>query len=83
MSSVDYSLIRVELRYNIKDTIVALKKTNNREFVRTKEEVDREALLDKKPVIEGVSYVQNDEFFVVPKQEIYKPKIIARTIDRA
>ena len=73
---------RVELEYSIEDTIVVLKQTNNREFIRIKEEIDREALLEEKPVIDGISYAQNDEFFVVPNQKIDKPKTITRTIDR-
>ena len=73
---------RVELECGIKDAIAVLKQTGNREFIRIKEEIDREALLEKKPVIEGISYEQNDEFFVVPNQKIDKPKTITRTIDR-
>lgn len=72
---------RVELAYSDEDAIVMLKGEGRSKFVRTKEEVDRVALLEKKPVVEGISYVQNDEFFVVPNQKIDKPKTLTHAID--
>jgi phage host-nuclease inhibitor protein Gam len=72
---------RVELEHSSEDAIALLKKTKNWEFIRFKEEIDREALLETKPSIEGIVYKQNDEFFVVPNQKINKPKTITKIID--
>ena len=74
---------RVETVQSDEETIALLKRTDNAEFVRIIEEVDRQALLAKRPVIKGISYVQDDEFFVVPNQKCKKKKTFTHTIDRS
>ncbi len=73
---------RVELASSEEEVIVVLKGKNKAEFVRVKETLDRALLLEKKPCVEGISYVQNDEFFVVPVQKLEKPKTLTHAIDR-
>lgn len=73
---------RVETSGSDRETIAWLKETGNEKFVRIVEEVDRQALLAEKPVILGISYVQDDEFFVTPKQNAKKPKALTKAIDR-
>jgi len=73
---------RVEMRKDDEEMIKLFKRTGNAQFIRIKEEIDRQTLLAEKPVIPGVSYVQNDEFFVVPKQIGKKPKTLTKAIDR-
>ena len=73
---------RVETAQGDEETIVLLKSTGNVEFVRVIEEVDRQALLAKKPIVPGIAYVQDDEFFVVPKQKCKKKKTFTHAIDR-
>ncbi|NTW14371.1 MAG: hypothetical protein HGA31_05065 [Candidatus Moranbacteria bacterium] len=62
--------------------IAYLKKTGNERFIRTKEELDRRALLAEKPEIPGVSYVQREEFFVVPNRVSRFSKTFTHAIDR-
>ena len=73
---------RVETDRSDEETIALLKRTKNAEFVRIIEEVDRQALLAKRPVIAGITYVQDDEFFVVPNQKCKKKKTFTHAIDR-
>jgi len=73
---------RVEMRKDDDEMIKLFKRTGNAQFIRIKEEIDRQALLAEKPVISGVSYIQNDEFFVVPNQIGKKPKTLTKAIDR-
>lgn len=73
---------RVETEKSDEEIIALLKKLERFEYVRTKEEVDREALLAGRPIIDGISYEQHDEFFVVPKQACKKPKTFTHAIDR-
>jgi phage host-nuclease inhibitor protein Gam len=73
---------RVETKKSDEETIALLKDTGNAEFIRIIEEVDRQALLAKRPQIEGIAYVQDDEFFVVPKQKCKKKKTFTHAIDR-
>jgi phage host-nuclease inhibitor protein Gam len=49
------------------DIIASLKRKGLTEYIRTIEEVDREALLRDRPEVPGVSYSQRDEFFAKPK----------------
>lgn len=44
-----------------------VKALNLSQYIRTKEELDKEALLRDKPEIAGVKYTQREEFFVDPK----------------
>lgn len=64
------------------ELIAFLKSTGYKNFVRIIEEIDRKALLAERPVICGISYVQTDEFFVVPNQACEKKKTLTHTIDR-
>jgi len=73
---------RVETAQSDEETIALLKSTGNVEFVRVIEEVDRQALLAKKPIVPGITYAQSDEFFVVPAQKAKKPKTFTHAIDR-
>lgn len=73
---------RVETEGSDEEIIALLKQTGNGEFIRILEEVDRQALLVKKPIIKGISYAQDDEFFVVPKQRCKKKKTFTHAIDR-
>lgn len=73
---------RVETAQSDEETIALLKSTGNVEFVRVIEEVDRQALLAKKPIVPGIAYAQDDEFFVVPKQKCRKKKTFTHAIDR-
>lgn len=73
---------RVEMIESDEETIALLKNTGNDAFVRIIEEVDRQALLAERPLIEGISYVQNEEFFVVPRQKYRKAKTFTKVIDR-
>ncbi len=59
----------VTLAPNLTDEalIKRLKAQGLDKYVRTIEEVNREALLEDRPVIRGVSYEQRDEFFAKPK----------------
>ncbi len=49
------------------DILAALKRTGLTQYIRTVEELDREALLRDRPQIVGVAYSQRDEFFAKPK----------------
>jgi len=73
---------RVELSQSDAETIALLKRIGKDEFVRIIEEVDRQALLAERPVVKGIAYVQDDEFFVVPRQICKKPKTLTKAIDR-
>ncbi len=73
---------RVELASSEEEIIAVLKGNDKADFVRVKETLDRALLLEKKPCVEGISYVQNDEFFVVPVQKFEKPKTLMHAIDR-
>lgn len=73
---------RVEMNQSDEETIALLKRIGKGEFVRIIEEVDRQALLAERPVISGISYAQDDEFFVVPRQRCKKPKTLTQAIDR-
>lgn len=74
--------LRVETGMTDEELVAHFKKSELVEYVRIKEEVDRQKLLVDQPYILGVSYVQNDEFFVVPKQTCKKPKTFTKAIDR-
>jgi phage host-nuclease inhibitor protein Gam len=73
---------RVELAKSDAETIDFLKYIKEVSFIRVVEEVDRQALLAERPVIAGISYVQDDEFFVVPKQKAKKAKTFTQAVDR-
>lgn len=73
---------RVETDHSDAETIAWLKETGNGAFVRVIEEVDRQALLAERPVILGIRYVQDDEFFVVPRQKCKKAKTFTHAVDR-
>ncbi|MFZ2193284.1 MAG: host-nuclease inhibitor Gam family protein [Candidatus Moraniibacteriota bacterium] len=73
---------RVETKLTDEEVIALLKETGNDDFIRIIEEVDRQALLAERPVIEGITYAQDDEFFVVPKLENKKKKTFTHAIDR-
>ncbi|NTV55451.1 MAG: hypothetical protein HGA16_03045 [Candidatus Moranbacteria bacterium] len=73
---------RVDTGLSDEELIAFFKRSNLVEYVRTKEEVDRQKLLADQPPILGVAYVQNDEFFVVPNQAAKKPKTFTKAIDR-
>jgi len=73
---------RVETAQSDEETVSLLKSTGNDEFVRVIEEVDRQALLAKRPIVPGITYEQHDEFFVVPAQKAKKPKTFTHAIDR-
>lgn len=73
---------RVETDRSDEEVIALLKRTKNAEFIRIIEEVDRQALLAKRPVISGITYVQDDEFFVVPNQKCKRKKTFTHAIDR-
>jgi phage host-nuclease inhibitor protein Gam len=73
---------RVEMSGSDEEMIAMLKKTENTAFVRIIEEVDRQALLAERPIIPGITYEQNDEFFVVPKQKSKKAKTFTQAVDR-
>lgn len=47
--------------------ITILKEKGMTQYIRTVEELDREALLRDKPEVPGISYLQRDEFFAKPK----------------
>lgn len=72
---------RVETAQNDEAVISFLKMTGNEKFVRVIEELDRQTLLSERPAIDGISYVQDDEFFVVPRQKCKKPKTLTQAID--
>lgn len=58
------------------DVVIArLKRMGLKQFIRVKEELDREMLLAEKPSIRGVSYTQREEFFVVPNTDGVKRTI--------
>ena len=73
---------RVELIAADEDMIPAIKDMGGEEFIRVIEEIDRHALLAQRPVIPGITYVQSDEFFVVPNQKSKRKKTFTHTIDR-
>ncbi len=73
---------RVDTGLTDEELVAFFKRSNLVEYVRTKEEVDRQKLLADQPSILGVAYVQNDEFFVVPNQAAKKPKTFTKAIDR-
>jgi phage host-nuclease inhibitor protein Gam len=73
---------RVDTGLSDEELIALFKRSDLVEYVRTKEEVDRQKLLVDQPLIVGIAYVQNDEFFVVPNQAAKKPKTFTKAIDR-
>lgn len=73
---------RVETKLPDEETIALLEETGNNDFVRIIKEIDRQALLAERPMIEGIAYAQDDEFFVVPKLENKKKKTFTHAIDR-
>jgi phage host-nuclease inhibitor protein Gam len=73
---------RVEMKKSDEQMIAFLKKINQNDYIRVIEEIDRQALLADRPEIAGISYVQNDEFFVIPKQKAKRPKTLTQAIDR-
>lgn len=73
---------RVESEQSDEEIISLLKRTKKSEYIRIIEEVDRQALLAKRPVIAGITYAQDDEFFVVPNQKCKKKKTFTHAIDR-
>lgn len=72
---------RVEAAESDEEIIARLKRTGNKQYIRIIEELDRQALLVERPKIRGISYLQNDEFFVVPKQKSRKAKTFTKAID--
>jgi len=46
------------------------------QYVRLREEVDKEALLRDRPVIPGVTYSQKELFFIEPKSEISSTRTV-------
>lgn len=77
-----WSTPRVEIDGTDEEAIELLKDTDNERFVRTIEEVNRQLLLEERPVIDGISYEQDEEFFAVPKQAAKKAKTLTHAIDR-
>ena len=73
---------RVETDLTDEEAITLLKETDNEAYIRIIEEIDRQALLAERPVIEGIDYVQDDEFFVIPKLEGKKKKTFTHSIDK-
>jgi len=73
---------RVELEKSDVETIAMLKETGNNAFVRVIEEVDRQKLLSERPIIPGIRFLQDDEFFITPKQKQKKPKTLTQAVDR-
>jgi phage host-nuclease inhibitor protein Gam len=73
---------RVETDLTDEETIALLKETDNEAYIRIIEEVDRQALLAERPVIDGIDYAQDDEFFVIPKLEGKKKKTFTHAIDK-
>ena len=73
---------RVETSQSEEETVAWLKETGNDAYIRVVEEVDRQALLADRPVIAGISYMQDDEFFVVPRQKCKKAKTFTHAVDR-
>jgi phage host-nuclease inhibitor protein Gam len=73
---------RVETDLTDEETISLLEATDNDAFIRIIKEVDRQALLAERPLIDGITYAQDDEFFVVPKLEGRKKKTFTHAIDR-
>lgn len=77
-----WTTARVEVAGSDAETIAWLKATGNEDYVRVIEEIDRQSLLADRPVIAGISFVQDDEFFVVPKQKAKKAKTFTQVVDR-
>ena len=75
------STLRVKINKDDEEMIKYLKKIGKCRYIRIKEEIDRQALLAEKPKIPGIDYVQNDEFFVVPRTG-KRSKTITKAIDR-
>jgi len=73
---------RVEMKKSDEQMIAFLKKIGRDDYIRVIEEIDRQALLADRPKIAGISYLQNDEFFVIPKQKAKRPKTLTQAIDR-
>ncbi len=73
---------RVEVTGTDEEMIATLEKTGYEDYVRIIKEIDRQELLLDRPIVKGISYVQSDEFFVIPKQKAKKAKTFTRAIDR-
>ena len=73
---------RVATTRSDQETVAWLKENGNEAFVRVVEKVDRRALRAVRPVLPGINYVQNDEFFVVPNQKYEKVEIFTQAVDR-
>ncbi|EKE11137.1 MAG: hypothetical protein ACD_15C00137G0034 [uncultured bacterium] len=73
---------RVDTKKSDEEVIKFLKSSGYKEFVRIVEEIDRKKLLAKRPSIPDITFVQDDEFFIVPNQKIRKKKTLTHAIDR-
>ena len=73
---------RIEMNKSDEEMIKFLKKTGNAKFIRIKEEIDRQALLAERPRIFGIDYVQNDEFYAIPRLIGRGKKTLTKAIDR-
>lgn len=73
---------RVETQQDDKETVARLKANGNDAFVRVVEKVNRRAILAQQLEIPGISCIQSDEFFVVPKQKAKKAKTFTQVVDR-
>lgn len=77
-----WSTPRVEIDGSDIQAIELLKETDNERYIRIVEEVNRQLLLEEQPMIDGISYEQDEEFFAVPKQKGKKAKTLTHAIDR-
>ncbi len=73
---------RVDLARDEQETIAVLRNTGHEDFIRVVEEVNRERLLQYRPVVAGITYCQSDEFFAVPSVEFGRRKTITKAIDK-
>lgn len=72
--AVDLSLLEAEV-------IEILKKSRRKRFVRLTPSLDKNKMLQDRPVVEGVRYVQTEEFFVKPKNISSPTKTMTRVTD--
>lgn len=73
---------RVVVSGSDEEMIAQLKRTGNDAYVRVIEEIDRQSLLTDRPIVPGITFEQDDEFFVVPKQSAKKAKTFTQAVDR-
>jgi phage host-nuclease inhibitor protein Gam len=57
-----------------------LKANKMKKYLRVVTEIDKEALLKDRPVVDGVGYKQQDEFFVEPNRDPSKIEVIGEVI---